>query len=607
MVPFRLTSGLLSSERVVCKVDDVEVLPCLDDDRKGQIRFAGLGTGPHAVSVQIFRDTAQPVERSDRTLRIEPVELVVFAATPAGITAAIAAAQSGVTVALLERTSWVGGMLSGGLAKTDIGPRGHEAIGGLTADFFRRVAAAELASGACSGQCAGLFDFEPHVAEQVFETMLGEAGVIVERNVDLLAVTKDGPDIRQLATSRGEIGGRVFIDASYEGDLMAAAGIEYAVGREPRRVAAPGDTAGLAVQEDHAGVQRYRLPMNVLLADPFVVPNDPTSGTLSYIEPRPELMPAEGEGDGRVMAYTYRLCVTDDPSNRIPFTAPRGYDPTRYEASARVVQAWIDRGADPAVTMFNPAATVRSKDRLYSKYDLNGGSTFSIDMTGAELNQAYVEGSATDRERIRGEYRDYITGLLYFWQTDPRTQGLNQKLARFGYCADEFVDRGNWPHQMYVREARRMRGEYVMYEADVLQNGRRPPVADPIGLGVYDIDMHTYRYLAAPVNWPDGSRRAAITSEGFLIVRLPNNAPYPVSYRALVPRVGAAANFLNPVTLSATHVAFSSLRVEPTLMMLGEAAGLAANIAIQNEISVQAVPYVELRQLLLRRGINIPN
>jgi hypothetical protein len=604
-VPFQLTTALPASERVVCKIDDVEVTPCLDNERTGRIRFAGLGTGAHILSVQIIRDTAQPVERSDHTLRIEQVGLVVFAATPGGIAAAIAAAQSGVTVALLERTNWVGGMLSGGLGKTDIGPRGHEVIGGLTLDFFRRVQAAELASGACSGQCAGLYDLEPHVGEQVFESMLREAGVIVERNVELLGVTQEGTDIRRLATSRGEIGGRVFIDASYEGDLMAAAGIEYALGREPRQLASPGDPAALAVQEDYAGVQRYRLPMGTLRADPFVVPNDATSGTLSYIEPRPEVMPSEGDGDDRVMAYTYRLCVTDDPSNRIAFTAPPGYDPLRYEASARVVQAWVQRGVDPAVAMFNPAATVRSKDRSYQKYDLNGGSTFSIDMTGRALNQAYVEGSATERDRIRAEYRDYISGLLYFWQTDVRFLGLNQKLARFGYCADEFLDHGNWPHQLYVREARRMMGEYVMYEADVLQNGRRPPITDSVGFGVYDIDMHTHRYLAAPVDWPDGSRHEAITNEGFLIVHLPNNAPYPVSYRALVPRASAATNFLNPVTPSSTHVAFSSLRVEPTLMTLGEAAGVAASMAIQNQTSVQAVPYAELRQRLLSRGMKL--
>lgn len=605
-VAFQLTTGLQSSESVVCTIDDVEVSPCLDDDRTGHIRFSGLATGWHTLSVQIVRETAQLVERSDHTLRVEQPDVVVFAATPGGITAAIAAAQSGVTVALLERTSWVGGMLSGGLSKTDVGQRGPEVISGLTIEFIRRVQAVELATGACSGQCVGLYDFEPHVAEQVFESMLDEAAVIVERNVELQEVARDGAVIRQLATSRGEIGGRVFIDASYEGDLMAAAGVEYAIGRESRRLAAPGDTAALAFQEDNAGARRYRLPLNTLRADPFVVPNDPTSGTLPYIEPQPESMPAEGEGDGRVMAYTYRLCVTDDPSNRIAFTAPPGYDPLRYEASARVVQAWVQQGADPAVTMFNPAPTVRSKDRSYYKYDLNGGSTFSIDMTGPTLNQAYVEGNAAERERIRAEYRDYISGLLYFWQTDPRLLGLNQKVARFGYCADEFVDRGNWPHQLYVREARRMLGEYVMYEADVLQNDRRPPIDDPIGFGFYGIDMHTYRYLAAPVNWPDGSRHEAITLEGFAIVHLPNHAPYPVSYRSLVPPVGSVTNFLNPVTPSATHVAFSSLRIEGSLMALGEAAGVAASIAIQNGTDVQAVPYAELRQRLLSRGVRLP-
>ena len=192
--------------------------------------------------------------------------------------------------------------------------------------------------------------------------------------------------------------------------------------------------------------------------------------------------------------------------------------------------------------MFNPAVTVASTNRTYYKYDLNGGSTFSIDMTAPDMNQAYVEGDEATRERIRAAYRSYIQGLLYFWQTDPRYGGLNAKVARFGYCLDEFTDRGHWPHQLYVRVARRMLGEYVMNEADVLQNGRRPPIQDSVGFGAYNIDMHTYRYHVGPVDWPDGVRRDALVAEGFLIAHAPNDAPYPVSYRALIPRAADATN-----------------------------------------------------------------
>jgi hypothetical protein len=220
--------------------------------------------------------------------------------------------------------------------------------------------------------------------------MLAEAGVIVEREVELRGVNKEGNVIRSIATSCGNVAGHMFIDASYEGDLMAGAGIEFAIGRESRRIAPPGDAEALALQEDNAGVDRYRVPQGSLRADPFLVPRDSTSGTLSFVEPLPDPLPTEGGGDSRVMAYTYRLCVTDDPSNRIPFSPPPNYDPLRYEAMARVAQAWVQRGADLAVRMFNPAVTVRSKDRSYNKYDLNGGSTFSIDMTGPSLNQRYI-------------------------------------------------------------------------------------------------------------------------------------------------------------------------------------------------------------------------
>ena len=332
------------------------------------------------------------------------------------------------------------------------------------------------------------------------------------------------------------------------------------------------------------------------------MPGDPASGPLPYVEARPAAFPAAGAGDNRVMAYTYRLCVTDDPSNRIAFTPPPGYDPAQFEASARVAQAIAARGSDLAQVMFNPATTVASANRSYYKYDLNGGSTFSIDMSAPDMNQAYAEGDDATRERIRAAYRSYIQGLLYFWQTDPRFGGLNAKVARFGYCKDEFADRGNWPHQLYVRVARRMLGEYVMNEADVLQNGRRPPIADSVGFGAYNIDMHTYRYHIGPVNWPDGVRRDTLVTEGFTIAHAPNDPPYPVSYRALVPRAADATNLLNPVTLSATNVAYSALRMEPTLMILGESAGIAAALAAETGQDVQALSYATLRQRLLAAG-----
>jgi hypothetical protein len=532
----------------------------------------------------------------------------VFGATPGGISAAVAAARAGQTAVVLEPTRFVGGMMSGGLTKTDLGNRGHEILGGFAREFLQRLRDLHVASGACAAQrCIGMYDFEAREAEKLFETVLDEARVIVQRSVRLLSVEKDGATLRSLATSRGAVAGHVFVDASYEGDLMALAGVPYTIGREPRVTANPADDpAQLAMQEDFAGTMHRRLPVGVYV-DPYRVPGDPSSGTLPYVEPRPAAFPSEGSGDARVMAYTYRLCVTDDPSNRIPFTAPAGYDPAQFEASARVAQALTARGVDLAQSMFNPAVTVASTDRAYYKYDLNGGSTFSIDMTAPDMNQAYIEADEAERERIREAYRDYVQGLLYFWQTDPRYGALNAKIARFGYCKDEFTDRGNWPHQLYVRVGRRMIGEYVMNEADVLQNGRRPPIEDVIGFGAYNIDMHTYRYYAGPFDWPDGVRRDAIAIEGFLIEHAPNDNPYPVPYRALIPRAADASNLLNPVTLSATNVAYSALRMEPTFMILGQSAGIAAALAVESGQSVQSLDYPTLRQRLLAQGQRLVN
>lgn len=603
VLEFTVDPPLDDSERVVCHVAEAAGEPCMMDDSVGRIVYQSAGPAPTVVRVEIrVGDEAAGRVWEHVIERIEP-SVVVFAATPAGITAAIAASRAGQPVVLLEPTRWIGGAMTGGLSKTDIGARGHEVVGGIADEFFIRVRDAERMRGACIEPCNSFrYDFEPKVAEEVFEAMLEEAGVAVERGARLLSVNKADATILSIQTSRGELAGKVFIDASYEGDLMALAGIEYRVGREPQKLAEPpSDRALLAEQEDHGGMLPYRLPRGTAI-DPFVVPGDSSSGTLPFIEPRPAVLPQAGEGDSRVMAYNYRLCVTDDPSNRIPFTAPEGYDAAQYEAHGRLAMALRRGGLDLAEHMFVVQPTAYSSARAYYKYDLNGASTFSTDMAAPQMNQAYVEASEQEREQIRAAYRRYIEGLLYTWQTDPRFGSLNEKVARFGYCKDEFMDRGGWPHQLYVRAARRMVGEYVMNENDVMQNGRRPPIQDPVGFGYYDLDMHSHRYFAAPVTWPDGTRREALVLEGFLIVRLPDDAPYPISYRSLIPRAEDATNFLNPVTLSATHVAMSSIRMEPVFMVLGQAAGTAAAIAAETGTRVQDISYAALRSWLLHGG-----
>ncbi len=539
----------------------------------------------------------------ERTAGLPPADVVVFGATPAGVTAAVAAARAGRRVRLLEPGPWVGGMMSGGLSNTDTGPRGPEVISGLALEFFRRVRAVEETRGVCIGACASSFFFEPHVAERVFEEMLRDAGVGLERSVRLLGLDKDGTTITRLRTSSGEVPAAVFIDASYEGDLMALARVPYLIGREPRRMARANDPAGLALQEDHAGAQALQLPLGLHI-DPYRVPGAASSGPVAFVEPRPNPPPQVGEGDARVMAYTYRLCVTDDPTNRIPFTRPEGYLAEDYELHARLAAAATPR-IDNARNMFNPAPMVRSRDPKYNKYDLNSSLTLSTDLTADGLNHRYVEESPARREQIQRIYRRYIEGLFHAYQAEPRFAALRERVSRFGYCADEFTSTGGFPQQFYVRVGRRMVGAYVMNENDVMGGGRREPIQDTVALGTYSLAAHSHRYLSAPATWPSGERKDAMMLEAPLILRLPNDAPYPISYRALTPRVDDARNLLNPVTLSATSVAYSSIRMEPTFMMLGEAAGAAASLAVESKASVQAIDYSSLRRRLVDGGLRL--
>ena len=502
----------------------------------------------------------QSLERSQENGSTgERVDVAVFGATPAGVTAAVSAARAGLRVRLVEPGTRVGGMVSGGLSNTDTGPRGPEVISGLTGEFFARVRKIEQARGVCIKSCESSYFFEPHVAEQVFEGMIREAGVVLDRSVQLLKVEKQGATITRLITSRGDLRASVVIDASYEGDLMALASVPY---------------------------------------------QNAASGTIAFIEPRPERLPEPGEGDSRVTAYTYRLCVTDDPANRIPFSQPENYTASDFEVHARLAAAALP-GVDIVRSMFNPSPMVLSRDPRYFKYDLNSTLNLSTDLTADTLNQAYVESPPARRLEIQRTYRRYIQGVLWAWQTEPRFGPLRERVSRFGYCADEFKDDGGWPHQFYVRVGRRMLGEYVMNENDVMRTGRRDPIRDPITLGTYALAAHAHRYLAAPVEWPGGVRKDAVVLEGTVITRLPDVEPYPISYRAITPRESDARNLLNPVTLSATSIAYSAIRMEPTFMMLGEAAGTAAALSIKSNVSVQAVDYASLRQRLTASGVRL--
>jgi hypothetical protein len=251
---------------------------------------------------------------------------------------------------------------------------------------------------------------------------------------------------------------------------------------------------------------------------------------------------------------------------------------------------------------FNPARTVHSKNPAYYKHDLNGGSTFSTDMSAPGWNQSYAAADASGRAAIETAYRSYIAGLLYFWKTDPRFGALNAKVSRFGLCRDEFEDNGHWPYRMYVRESRRMIGEYVMNENDVMRNGRRPAISDAIAMGAYSVDSHIRRITWDYRPHAGGPARPSVVSEGFRIVRLPGFSPYPVAYRSLLPKRADAENLLNVVTLSTTAIAYASLRMEPTFMVIGQAAGTAAAMAAEANVPVQDVDVKALQDRLRDDG-----
>lgn len=571
------------------------------------VSFAGVTPGSHRLVVEGHDSHGNLKLVASRTVSIEDVEAVVYAATPAGILAAVALARAGHEVALIEPTTRIGGMVAGGLSKTDLGPpETRGLVKGLAGEFFSQVQRVARSRGICTDEhpCPSPFDVTPGIALHVFHAMIkNEPRIVLERSARLLAVERRGPTLSSITTTRGSLQARLYVDASYEGDLLATAGVPYRLGREQRYDAdPPEDEQQLAEQEDHAGTGPARLVGNTFV-DPHVIAGDPTSPLLPYVESLPTLPPT-GRSDSRVQAYNYRVCVTDDPKGQVPFERPDDYDPRDYELAARTVRAMDDAGLDVVKGYFDIRRVLRSRNSNYFKYDLNGGAPFSTDTTFDGWNQSYVEADELTRQRIRERYLRWTKGLLYAWRTDPRfPRRLRNVVQRFGLCADEFTENAHWPTALYVRVARRMEGAYVMNENDIVQNGRRAPIGDVVGFGTYYADHHRYRYFSAPVLWPgEAVKRDALWYEVTRGVYLPDKRPYPIAYRAITPRAENATNLLVPVALSATSVAQASIRMEPTYMTLGHSAGVAAAIALEKDIAVQAVVYDELRARLLEAG-----
>ena len=493
-----------------------------------------------------------PAPREERTLE---ADICVYGGTSAGIIAAVQSARLGKTAILVAPEIHLGGLSAGGLSQTDIGNKA--AIGGLSHEFYRRV-----------GQKYGVAEewrFEPHVASVVFDEMLAEAKTPVFRGQFLASVEKRNGRLSALTTESGlTVRAKMFIDATYEGDLMARAGVSYHVGRESN--ATYGEQFnGAYVGDKH----QFDLPIS-----PYVVAGDAGSGLLPGIE---DTVPHIGEGDARLQAYNFRLCVTQKPGNRLPFAKPAAYDAREYELLARYLQAgW------PASEVFRKFDPLRG-----DKADKNNHGAVSTDFIGR--NYAYPEASYAERERIFQAHLTYQQGLMWFMGHDPRVPAaIRQEWNKWGLCRDEFTATGGWSHQLYIREARRMKGAYIMTEADCRGQKAAP---DSIGLAAYVLDSHNARRFV---------RAGRVLNEGD--VQQGGFGPYPISYRALVPRAEECQNLLVPVCLSASHIAFGSIRMEPVFMITGQSAATAAALAIDAGVPVQDVSYAKLQSQLQKDG-----
>ena len=516
-------------------------------------------------------------------------DICVFGGTSAGIIAAVKAKQLGKSVVIVEPGKFLGGLSTGGLSATDIGNKA--AVGGLSREFYHRIALHYKQDAAWmlekrgdyfgkrgSGQSAAsnldaadatMWTFEPKVARAVYDAWLKEANVRVLREQRLKSVKKDGARITEFTTENGNVfRAKMFLDCTYEGDLMAKAGVSYHVGREANA------TYGETLNGICANTPKHQFTVAV---DPYVKPGDANSGLLPFIQPGDGGKP--GDGDKRVQTYNYRLCFTTNAANRGAVAPPPNYDAGKYELLARYLEALVAAGKKPRLGEFwNPIWMPNQKT------DINNNGGFSTDFIGA--NYDYPEADYAARERICREHENYIRGFLVFMATSPRVPDyLRREMQQWGPCLDEFPETGGWPNQLYVREARRLISDYVMTE----KNCRGQEVInDSVGLAAYNMDSHNCQRIVK-------SGRAE--NEGD--VQVPPMKPYPISYRSLVPKQSQCENLFVPVCMAASHIAYGSIRMEPVFMILAESSTTAAAMAIDEKIPVQKINYAKLRASLL--------
>ena len=520
----------------------------------------------------------------------EDYDVVVYGGTSAAVTAAVQAKRMGKTAIIVCPDKHLGGLSSGGLGWTDTGNKA--VIGGLAREFYHRVwqhynqpqawkwqkreSYGDKGQGtpAIDGEQRTMWIFEPHVAEAAFEDLIREDEIPVHRDEWLDragGVKKEGSRITSITMLSGKTyTGRMFIDATYEGDLMAIADVEYHVGREASSKYNEewnGVQTGVLHHGHHFGAVKEKI-------SPYVIPGDPTSGVLPRISPDP---PGEyGAGDDKVQAYCFRMCLTNHAENRVPFPKPAGYDPAQYELLVRIFAA----GWRETFNKFDPIPNYKT--------DTNNHGPMSTDNIG--YNYDYPEASYERRREIIQEHETYQKGWLYFIANDPRVpKDVQDKMREWGLAKDEFQDNGNWPHQLYVREARRMIGEFVLTENELL---KKRPTPDSIGMGSYTMDSHNVQRYITPEGYVQNEGDIGVSTRG----------PYQIAYGSIVPKKGQCDNLLVPVCLSSSHIAFGSIRMEPVFMILGHSAAAAAVIAIDGQSSVQEVAYAKLREQLLKDG-----
>jgi len=498
-------------------------------------------------------------------------DVVVYGGTSSGVIAANALKRLGKSVLLIHYGKHLGGLSASGLGETDIGNK--YVVTGLSRDFYRRM-----------GKEYHRFEawkFEPHKAEKIFNDYINEQKVEVLYNYRIVKAEKKDGRIKSITVENALqpslqtqklIIGKTYIDCSYEGDLMAAAKVSYFVGRE----------SNTTYDETYSGVKGVnhdnQLPDGI---DPYKIPGDSTSGLIWGIQN--DKLQTNGTGDKKVQAFNYRLCLSRNPKNQIKFSRPLYYDSTQFEILRRLIKQRADLGWSQNLEQLYLRMSIMPND----KTDTNNKGGFSTDMIGESWE--YAEADYQKRLQLEAKHKHYIQSLFYFLATDSIVpQHLKNQMNEWGWAKDEFLDNGNFPWQIYVREGRRMIGEYVITQHDC---EKRKIVEDAIAMAAYNIDTHNSQRLVVEKN---GVKM--VKNEGD--IQIPVN-PYPISYRALVPKSNECTNLIVPVALSASQVAYGSIRMEPVFMVLGQVAAIASHLSINNNISVQDVDINKIREMLI--------